>query len=205
MNDRISNIVTLPRRVIQQPMPPLHDEGDCGACVVAGLLGITVEAVYERKGETTPFCWLTLHKLIGEAYWNDELDRLITKVPYWPYGDALRGFGDPSWHRNLEWFEYVRMGLDAGYYGLMNLNMKGVGPFAMADHFVMVVGARDHEVPNPNCKGSSMVLKELCISDSSTRKPDLYWIDHLELLRNHGGYNVMLARPTPKLMVKGES
>jgi hypothetical protein len=191
----IRNEVVLPKRVVPQPQPPLNAEGDCGSCALAGLLGITVEEVYERKGEVKPFCWLTLLKLVGEAYWNGELDRLVEAVPYWPNPDSLRGFGDPSWLSNLEWFAYVRMGLDAGYYGLMNYNMDGIGPFGMADHFVLVVGARDHEVPNPHSEGSTLILHELLISDSSTRTPDEQWMDHLRLLRNHGGYNVMLARP----------
>lgn len=162
--------IILPLRVVPQPQPPLHSEGDCGACVLAALLGESVEEIYERKGETTPFCWLTLHNLLGQAFWNGELDRFVSRVPYWSSPDTCRGFGNPSWLSNLEWFDYVRMGLDGGYYGLMNYNMKGVGPFAMADHFVMVVGAREREVPNPHSEGSTVVMKELLISDSSTRR-----------------------------------
>ncbi|MHC4507741.1 MAG: hypothetical protein ACYTAO_02130 [Planctomycetota bacterium] len=190
------NEVILPRRVVQQPQPPFNADGDCGCCVIAGLLGITVKEVYDRKGEVTPFSWLSLHKVVGQAYWDGELDRFIDKVPYWPNPDALRGFGDPSWLSNLEWFSYVRMGLDAGYYGLMNLNFDGAGPLELSDHFVLIAGARDHEIPHPTMEGASSITKELLISDSSTKQPDERWVDHLELLRNHGGFNIMLARPS---------
>ena len=188
--------VKLPLRVVPQPQPPFHPEGDCGACVLAGLLGVSVEEIYRRKGETSPFCWLTLHRVAGEALWNGELDRFVSRVPFWPSPDGLRCFGDPGWLNNLEWFEYVRMGLDGGYYGLMNYSFDGGGPLATADHFVMVVGAREREVPNPNAEGCSVVIKELLISDSSTKRPAEHWEDHLQILKEHGGYNVMLARPT---------
>jgi hypothetical protein len=189
--------IILPKRVVPQPQPPLNPDGDCGACVLAGLLDVTVEEVYKRKGEIKPFSWHSLHKVVGEAFWNGELDRFVSKTPFWPNPDALRGFGDPGWMSNLEWYDYVRMGLDGGYYGLLNYNMDGGGPFAMSDHFVMVVGAREREVPNdatPNSTGT-VILRELLISDSSTRREGLYWVDHWKMLRENGGYNIMLARP----------
>jgi hypothetical protein len=188
--------VVLPRRAVLQPQPSLHAEGDCGACVLAGLLAVSVDEVYRRKGEVSPFCWVTLLELLADSYWSGELDRLVSKVPFWPSPDGLRSFGDPGWLTNLEWFDYLRMGLDGGYYGLMNYSMEGDGPLALPDHFVMVVGARDREVPNPNCAGSSVILRELLISDSSSKREPEHWEDHLTLLREHGGYNVLLARPT---------
>ena len=36
----------LPLRVVPQPTPQINKGGDCGACVLAGLSGLTVEQVY---------------------------------------------------------------------------------------------------------------------------------------------------------------
>lgn len=48
------NKLILPLRVVPQPIPAIYVEGDCGACVLAGLLGIGIQEVYKRNGRIRP-------------------------------------------------------------------------------------------------------------------------------------------------------
>jgi hypothetical protein len=194
----INREVVLPRRVVQQEVPPLYEGGDCGACVIAGLVDMSVADVYtlserHRKQKLSPFCWHSAYYTLHELLTMGRLDRLITKVPFWGDNDSRRYFGDPSWMQGGNWWDWVAMGVDAGYYGLMHYNMEGLGAEGLPNHYVMVVGAREVEVPSG--KGW-FVQKELLISCSSSRTPvEPWWIAVQDLLRLHGGFNVVLARP----------
>jgi hypothetical protein len=190
----------LPLRVVPQPMPQINKGGDCGACVLAGLSGLTVEQIYteiyeQKLEDANAPSWIGAHDALGKLYWNGYLDRLVTRVPHWSQPDSQRTFGDQAILQSIEWFDYVTMGLDAGYYGLMNYSMDGGGSASMPDHYVMVCGARRRSVPHKKVEGASKILAELFISCSSTKTEPEFWIESLELLSERGGFNIMMARP----------
>ena len=69
--------IILPRRVAPQPSPAIVPGGDCGACVLAGLFGITVADAYamqdpderpaDAKDAPIPFSW---HNMVHTVTWR---------------------------------------------------------------------------------------------------------------------------------------
>lgn len=204
------NEVILPRRVVPQPAPQLYPGGDCGACVLGGLLGITVAEVYERfqrDGKVEAFSWSETRSALIKAQWQGLLDRVIDTVPIWPIRvDAHLIWGLPAWSMGQQWFSYVRMALDAGYYVTAAVDLDKAGPITEKagkrlvtepDHYVMIVGAREREEPielDSGTKGAR-ILQEVLVSCSSTKTPDEEWVEARGFLRERGGYNVLMARP----------
>lgn len=191
--------VVLPRRVKPQPSPALYPAGDCGACVLGGVLDLEVSDVYakfQRDGKIEPFSHMEIKQACYRAQADGRLDRLITDVPRWPAPDSLIAFGEGSWMRSLEWFQYIRMAIDAGYYALCAVNSEAGGPFhpASTDHFVMLVGARTRE-DWPEGQKFGRMHQELLVSCSSTSRPSSGWVAVHDFLRDRGGYNAILARP----------
>lgn len=190
----IEEVVVLPRRVIPQPTPNLYPIGDCGACVLGGLFGLTVPEVYARfRGKVESFSWWEMHKALYQADSEGLADRIVTATPDWPQTThpATRAWGTPSTMVNLEWFSYIRMAIDAGYYALANVDstrsgIGGSGP----NHWVLLCGTR---VVRPEECG--VIRQEVLVSCSSRSTPDEEWVWGLEFLRDRGGFNVLLARP----------
>ena len=191
--------VVLPKRVVQQPKPQIHKGGDCAACVLAGLVGMTVEEIYtdvyeQELDKVRAPSWIEMVRYLTKLYYDGELDRFITDTPYWSSNDAQRTFGDTFARQSSEWFKYVVMALDAGYYGLLNYSFDGKGPHSYPDHFVMVVGARAKSKKIRN-KAGWRVEQSLLISCSSSKTKAEFWVTLGRLARDHGGFNIMLARP----------
>jgi len=192
--------VILPQRVIPQPQPPLNAEGDCGACVLGGVLGLTVEQVYERVGKVQAFSWDGVYHFLWDALGRDEIDRLVWRAPTWPVTECHRGFGNPAWLMADDWFRWIQMAIDGGTYPLLNYAIEGGGPLQSPDHFAMIVGCRQvrtRKVMDSGTKFAS-IDRELLISCSSTRTPPEEWVEVGDLLRERGGYNCFLVRPTSK-------
>lgn len=194
----MSNVL-LPRRVVSQPIPFIVPGGDCGACVLGGLLGLSVADVYTRyaqDGKPASFGHVELHNALLQAHYQDGLiDRVVAAVPIWPY--ALPKWdvpwGLPAWSQALQWFDYVRMALDGGYYALAGVTFEQGGPFAGIDHIVLLCGAREVRIPID--AGGARIEKEVLVSCSSTKSPDEEWVNVGDFLSKRGGYNVLLARP----------
>jgi hypothetical protein len=192
---KFENVVVLPRRVVAQPKPAIVKGGDCGACVIGGLLGVSVKEVYAlRTREPKAFSHYDMYHALKDAMGRGALDRFISDAPTWVGPSSKRCFGDASWENALKWFDWVRMGLDGGYYGIMNYNFKGCGPGSDPDHVVLVVGARRVRVELKNA--AFRLDNQLLISCSSTVTEPEFWIDVRKLLMVHGGYNLFLARPS---------
>lgn len=195
--------VILPRRVVPQPIPELHTGGDCGACVLAGLLGLPIADVYSRYGRqredstANAFSWPEMNKALWKAAADGFLDRHIEDVPVWIGNakDCFMNWGFPSWQQNLAWFNYVRMAVDAGYYGIASISHGRRGPIdGYGDHWVLIVGARRREEEREHGRA---IEHELLVSCSSTTTPDEEWVIERDFLRERGGFNLLLARPAP--------
>lgn len=189
----VAGETVLPRRVVPQPVPDLHPGGDCGACVLGGALGLGAAEVYSRleskgithKGE--------MQRLLRVAVWRGLADRMIeTSAEF--RGDSRHwpAFGAPAFMESLAWFNYVRMAIDAGYYGLAMVDFKrGGGPDT--DHWVLICGARtEGAVSGKTITGEVLVS---CSARSTAGRDE--WVEARDFLRNRGGYDVLFVRPAP--------
>ncbi len=102
-------------------------------------------------------------------------------------------YGTPSWEVPHEWFGYVTMAIDAGYYGLCSVSYDKKGPLVETDHIVLICGVREVGVPHPTLK-STRIDPQLLVSCSS-KHPEGKWEGVEEFLTTRGGYNILLARP----------
>jgi len=196
--------VVLPRRVAAQPVPFLHPGGDCGPCVLGGLLGCDVQSIYASLGKDPakdsfagPEMYDALEKLLSAG----AIDRLVTDIPWWVPWKSSSFFGAPAWEISLEWFQYVRMAIDAGYYGVAPVVHQKNGPLECPDHWVLIAGARvvEEEIIREGKRLGATLRTELLISNSSTTSPAVpeEWVRVGEFLKHWGGYNLFLVRPSP--------
>lgn len=199
VSTEIINKVILPKRVIQNPEPRIYKNGDCGACVLAGLFNMEVKEVYEKRQDKqiTPFSRDCLKWFLYDRQAFGSLDRFIMDVPHWNYPDSLIPFGNLGWLTARSWFNYVRMGIDAGYYGIafVRFDKKGTTYPITTDHIVLICGVRDRYVPHKTMEGASTINQEILVSCSAKKTEDEEWVKASEFLRERGGYNIILVRP----------
>jgi hypothetical protein len=143
MNKVIKKVV-LPNSPPKNPQPSLSEGGDCGACVLAGILGTTVSAAYEFHasgqyygGKDIPkvSCFnnhsmkRTLESLTDDIGLNKmnghscaPLEHVVTDIPLWLVGQhhdiCGMAFGVSASMQSSAWSDYVRAMLSAGYYGI---------------------------------------------------------------------------------------
>jgi hypothetical protein len=189
----------LPLRVLHQPEPFIQDGGDCGACVLAGLLGKSVPEVYASfmEGKPGSFHWATMRDALQTAEGWGLLERVLAEVPLWPWSlhAPFTEFSLHGGYQSLAWFHYVTMAMDAGYYGLGLVDIHQKGPFGGgANHWIMICGARTRREPLVGIPGNR-IINEVLVSCSSTRTPDEEWVEPGKFLTERGGFNLLLARP----------
>jgi hypothetical protein len=197
MRDRES--IVLPLRVPRQEEPFLVEGGDCGACVLSGVIGRPVPEVYDLVDKTKQ---TRLGKPHSISYWDmrnfleqnegDLFAESITRHPMWmPYDGWALTFGNPGHMQSMGWLPYVRMGFRAGFYGLALVDQKKAGPTgAGPNHWVMVCGYRQR------LEGNTF-HQELLISNSARSQPAEEWVGVIDFLRSWGGFNLFLVRPRP--------
>lgn len=201
------NEVILKRRVKPQSHPPIIEGGDCGACAIAGILNITLEKAYENqddrwrmgdKKKAVAFSWPNMSYTLNNFGWgdNDLIDAVIDETPMWPseHHQSVALWGWTSWSMNLSWCAYIRMALQAGYYGFCSVAHDKSGPMHQGDHWVVICGIREKEEDVPNFPKAKHIATELLVSCSS-RHPDGAWINSGEFLTKWGGFNVILVKP----------
>ena len=191
----IRHEVTLPRRVVPQPQPHILAGGDCGACVLGGIVRQPLDAVYRNfqpdEKVPTSFSWYSMRSALHLGLAEHFFDRIIVEPPTWqaPH-ESQAQWGSPSWTQTLGWFAYVRMALDAGYYGLAQVNHAKKGPWEPTDHWVMLCGVREIW---PETSGA--IHQEVLVSCSSKSTPDEEWVRVGDFLKERGGFNCLFARP----------
>jgi hypothetical protein len=135
--------------------------------------------------------WHEMKHALHQAHADGDFDRIVLETPEWPQRvEMFRTYGNPSTNQASEWFNWVRMGLDGGYYALALVDhaQKGQAP----DHWVLIVGAR--EVWPDGSEGGG-IDHEVLVSCSSRSTPDEEWVEVHRFLKNRGGFNPFLARP----------
>lgn len=175
--------VVLPRRAHTQPSPIIHQPGDCGACALGGALGISIAEVYTLFGSEGITGHSEMARCARCASTQGLADRIIDEPAEWPRAQYLRSFGYPARHQHLPWFQYVRMAIDAGYYGLACVDMEATGG-PDTNHWLLICGART--------EARGRMTGEVLTSCSVRGER---WIEAREFLRDWGGYDVLFVRP----------
>lgn len=195
----MSDSVLLPLRVTPQPVPFLNPGGDCGACVLSGLAGMTVQGVYKAlfEDEATSISLFDMQRalrcdhLFGWAGYQDNFPMLWSGVhtPWQAWGLQAR-------HQQISWFRYVRIALEAGYYGICNVRHDKSGPHSDGpDHWVLICGARTTRVALSET--AARYDNEILVSCSAISTPAEEWVGVDTFLMDRGGFNIMLVRPRP--------
>lgn len=202
----VTDLLLLPRRVVHQPTPEVHPGGDCGACVLAGLLGMSVPDVYDKiqrpmtTGWQGPASFSRKGIVNGLEYARQEglVEDVLSETPRWHQKwDEWSEWGDPGWVQSGPWRSYVRLGMQAGYYAVANVRFDKDGPLkGNSDHWVLLCGARTRwrAFDGERCVGDHQFL----VSCSARSTPDEEWVEPLDFLRQRGGFNVVLIKPAPR-------
>ena len=183
--------IVLPRRAVPQPSPFLNSGGDCGACVLAGVLGLSPVDIYERWCQNTPQSlglW-EIQRLLRCAEHEGLLSHVVIDIPIWPYAvpSMCAGWGLTSWQQQSAWESYLAMSISGGYYGLATVAHPPDGPVNDGtNHWVLLCGIRHSEAHKQY---------EVLVSCSAQSTPNEDWISTRSFLINRGGFTTLLARP----------
>lgn len=187
--------VILPRRAHPQPSPRQVVGGDCGACVLGGLLGLTVDEAYTLAfyKAPQPIGYQTMREVLEASETAGRLSRALTDIPLWPVQAAYLTWGLSAMWQSRQWWKYAATAIDAGLYGVACVSASGGGVDSEGpDHWVLIVGYRTrHEATGPD---SGRLHDELLVS-CSARHPEGRWVDRNDFLRKWGGFNTLWARP----------
>jgi hypothetical protein len=178
--------IVLSRRARPQQYPEINRGGDCGACALGGALNIDVSSLYEQftsKGITNAY---EMARCLRCASSYGLADRIIETPCEWPSNRYLRSFGSPAVHEYLCWFNYVRMAIDAGYYGLAQIDFSGNGG-PETNHWVLICGSR-----TKGAVTNEVITGDVLISCSVTGEK---WYEARDFLTRMGGYDVRFVRP----------
>lgn len=199
--------VVLPRRVAPQPSPTLNRGGDCGPCVLAGVLGMdSPQEVYDRFLDGKP-CSLghgEMQRLLRVGISDGLLDRAIEHPPTWlgasgEYSAWLGAFGWAAERMHEPWFRYIQMAVDAGLYALVQVDFSRTGgeKWGGTDHWALICGARSWLDWGPADKDGCRAgkhIEEVLVSCSASNR-DGEWVPARDFLKFRGGFNALLARP----------
>jgi len=203
--------IVLPRRVIQQPTPQINEGGDCGACVIGGLLYDGGDATSQVAKIYVTYCKSKpdsisqprMLAILHEVKARGLIEDFNHWVPMWQRPDSMSQFGSPGWTMALQWYDYIKIVIRAGYYGMAMVTSAGRGNHADLDHWVLICGFRQREIPNPHTRNSkdpkmresTIITQEILISNSSTKAKNERWIEARDFLKRFGGFNAILVLP----------
>jgi hypothetical protein len=192
--------IVLPRHVPRNPEPKIYLGGDCGACVLSALTNIPVAEIYaiaRDDKKVSPFGlqnMISALNTLGRQYFYHH----ITTFPNWINEVYRWPFGFSACQMNLAWFDYVRVAIEAGYYGICEVNMRGEGDLngrgCETDHWVLLCGVRITKHP-ATIPGAFMLDDEVLIRDSSRTMPAERWMESSDFLIRHGGFQTILVKP----------
>jgi hypothetical protein len=225
MPNRVVKKVFLPRVPPKNYEVSLSDGGDCGACVIAGVLNISIEEAYELHcsgeyygGKPIPkiSSWnrqsmrRTLECLADN--WGNQLpaplfEHVVTDCPIWPFDSPHTsvgmGFGLTAGMQFSPWADYIRAMLMGGFYGITTVFNNGyhgeIRHYGQTDHWVMIKGWQyvfvQNEDPKTKELSSGHYSQEICIGNSARNSPQEEWMDLGDFLKYWGGFGAMWAKP----------
>jgi hypothetical protein len=175
----------LPRRALKQPSPEICPGGDCGACSLGGVLGLSVSDLYAKfsckglthGGEMDRCLRCALTYGMANRAWDFFVE---------PGGWHLKAFGSPAYLASLQWFRLVQMAIDGDYYGLAEVaHDRGGGP--ETNHWIAICGYRTN-----GAEGGGVITGEVLIS-CSVRGEE--WMEARQFLKTMGGFATRFVRP----------
>jgi hypothetical protein len=162
------------------------------------LTGKDVPQVYAdlRDGKVDSIGFVEMQHVLRQfdaEYWSGYLDEY--PLSWSGLFNPWLAFGLQARHQQLSWFKYVQMAMEAGYYGLANVDFhrkgaSGQGP----NHWVLLCGFQTVRVEFPG--GGARMDNQVLVSCSATSSPDEEWVNVGDFLTNRGGFNLLLVRPT---------
>jgi hypothetical protein len=203
--------IILTKRPVKQPEVRIVSGGDCGACVLAGLLGCSLKEAYqlhqisENMPKEHPFSiWSmkkTLEMLVPPFHKGEKnsLVHAVTEIPIWPFDYMLphnSAFGLLGMHMFRSWNDNLIAMLHGGYYGITQVHNHGYrdkfgdgeGNYPDTNHWVMICGWR-------------LILEgnryddQILIGNSSSSTDLETWVDVQDFLKYWGGFSCMYAKP----------
>lgn len=162
------------------PHAGINPGGDCGPACIAGIMGTTVEEVYNLLGKKVDglcYDWVTKFLFRNKIYYENHLpsDQFIDENPQW------FSFGRPSWWNFIEWYELSKRRMRAGLVGLAQVNMNGnAHNDDCVDHWVIIYGFEQI---------SKNAVDKLLLISCPTKGE--YKVDAKTFLRRYGGYNTI--------------
>lgn len=172
----------------RQPQPFLHQRGDCGACVVAGITGLTPNEIYEYHGKIDGMAYSCMVELLKKLKDKNVIEDFRAEMPLlseFLNEPEFNTFGRPGWMNAQAWFAWAVNKFYNGYIGIAAVSMTKNGHVdASADHWVMLNG-RDWD------SGS---VRENKIHVSCSWRGEYKQSVH-EFLKTEGGYNTIWVKP----------
>lgn len=218
---KILKEITLPRRPVKNRLVSLYSGGDCGACVLAGLLGLPdaedayklhISGEYAGGGkipQIESFTRQTMqHSLEAlQTDWKitpNLIEHVVSDIPIWPFGYARHNltFAMRPQH---EWRDYARALLTGGYYGIAQVMMGGHAPtapmkdYGLTNHWIMICGWRYCYIPETDPERIKLTTgfykEEFLIGDSAKSRPLECWVDANDFQNYWGGFAALWAKP----------
>jgi hypothetical protein len=87
---------------------------------------------------------------------------------------------------SIYWFNYVRLAIDAGYYGVAQVDFGGAGG-PDTNHWVLICGAR-----TKGAIANEFITGDILASCSVTGEK---WYEAKDFLKRMGGCDVLFVRP----------
>ena len=210
----------LPRRPPKNPQPCIVEGGDCGACVLAGVLGITPLEVYDLHesgrysggGDISKLSAFNFHSMyrtlkkmasITQEHCSGvprRLEHALVEIPIWPFTchEMNTQFGLPGKMQSRAWLEHAKAMVSSGYYGIAQVKNGGKSElknYGETDHWLTIAGWRctyeTSDVPVPHGTYKTHIL----IADSALSQPLEQWITAHDFLNVWGGFAAFWAKP----------
>ena len=203
--------IVLPREVPRNPVPCISHGGDCGACAIAGVTGLTPKEAYKfhfpgtylggkaQKKESPVSVSHMAESLVATGRVEHIIEGMInmTSMDYAP--PEWGAFGPLPHYQAVLYFNLFRALLSAGYYRLCTVSSGGSGFSGQmkqqTNHWIMINGIRGHLEPVMSFPDAKKYEYEIRISDSANSRPHCVWVDIGEFLQCWGGMVGVWAKP----------
>lgn len=164
----------------------IMNEGDCGACCIGTIAGISVKDVYKIYGKELCLPYhaiLTIIQRLGIEYenWLPKYNMIDNREDWFT-------FGFPAHQNWLEWFKVSLGRSNRKMIGISNVNLHGKANYdPYADHWVLITISDNgdgykNKIVHINCPTKGY-----------------YKVNAQEFLMKYGGYNTIWVYPKIKI------
>lgn len=172
-----------------QPVVRGWPKGDCGPCVLAGMLNwpgdplTAVTDVYQnlrRDGLIQAFTAEDMRDTLSDLHAKGMVEYYNTDLPSWgPYSTA---WGRPAHITSPEWARYIDLGMRAGCYAIVQIQSKTTLEDLAPDHWALLTGFY---------YGNDGPYVRLSCSNTGDQ-----WLTAKRFLQTRGGFHAYLVKPS---------